>query len=166
MSKKGTLIFFCGKMGAGKSTIAQELALEPKTVLLSEDEWLAVLYPDEINNFNDYLKYSSRLKPLLKDHVGSILNFGLTVVMDFPGNTVKQRAWFKEIVSKNRAAHKLIYLDVDDQLCLKQIKQRRDGNPERVQFDTEETFHQLASYFEAPSGEEGFNIDVIRRKNL
>ena len=41
-----------------------------------------------------YVKYSARLKPLLKRHVREILDAGVSVVMDFPGNTVRQRAWF------------------------------------------------------------------------
>jgi predicted kinase len=69
MNRYGTLIFFCGKMGVGKSTKAMEMAREIGAILLSEDDWLSRIYPEEINNFNDYLKYSSRLKPLIKTHV-------------------------------------------------------------------------------------------------
>ena len=35
---KGTLTFFCGKMGSGKSTKAREIAQKNNAVLLSEDE--------------------------------------------------------------------------------------------------------------------------------
>jgi predicted kinase len=47
MHQKGILIFFCGKMGSGKSTKSQEIAKEMGAILLSEDEWLAAIYPDE-----------------------------------------------------------------------------------------------------------------------
>ncbi|WP_145974153.1 AAA family ATPase, partial [Thalassobacter stenotrophicus] len=40
----GTLIFFCGKMGAGKSTLAKRLAEEKGAVLISEDDLLSKLY--------------------------------------------------------------------------------------------------------------------------
>ncbi|MEM7180204.1 MAG: ATP-binding protein [Spirochaetota bacterium] len=146
---KGTLVFFCGKMGAGKSTKAKEFATELGAILLSEDDWLAKVYPEEIQNFADYRKYSARLKPLLAEHVRSILNKGISVVMDFPGNTRKQRAWFKEIFLQDNIPHKLIYLQVEDDICLKHLKQRRKTSPERSQFDTEEVFHQVTSYFEA-----------------
>lgn len=63
MNKLGTLVFFCGKMGAGKSTKALEMTRDIDAIVISEDDWLAKLYPEEINNFNDYIKYSSRLKP-------------------------------------------------------------------------------------------------------
>jgi len=36
----GTLIFLCGKMGAGKSTQSKVIATEYNAVLLSEDERL------------------------------------------------------------------------------------------------------------------------------
>ncbi len=62
MNKQASLTFFCGKMGAGKSTKAQALAQQTDAILLSEDHWLATLYPDEINTFDDYIKYSTRLK--------------------------------------------------------------------------------------------------------
>jgi predicted kinase len=165
MSKKGTLIFFCGKMGAGKSTKAQQMVRETGALLLSEDDWLATIYPEEIRSFDDYRKYSARIKLLLKNHVRDILNAGMSVVMDFPGNTRNQRAWFKEICAGHEIPHKLVYLDVDDKLCLKQIAQRRKAHPERAQFDTEEVFHQVTGYFQAPSEEEGLDIEIVRRQD-
>ena len=161
---QGTLLFFCGKMGAGKSTKAKELASDLGAVLLSEDEWLAKVYPEEIQTFADYRKYSARLKPLLKQHVKDILNKGISVVMDFPGNTRKQRAWFKEIFLQDNIPHKLIYLQVEDAVCLEHLQQRRKNSPERSHFDTEEVFHQVTSYFEAPSEEEDFKIEVIKKE--
>lgn len=92
MKQKGTLVFFCGKMGSGKSTLSHKIALKEEAILLSEDEWLENIYPEEIVNFDDYTKYSSRLKPLMKQHVQNILFSGISVVMDFPGNTENQRA--------------------------------------------------------------------------
>ena len=34
------LIFFCGKMAAGKSTLSKALAGQEQAVLLAQDEWL------------------------------------------------------------------------------------------------------------------------------
>ncbi|MHB1705895.1 MAG: AAA family ATPase [Acidithiobacillus sp.] len=90
-----------------------------KRSFLSEDDWLSAIYPEEINNFDDYIKYSSRLKPLLKGHVRRILQSGVSVVMDFPGNTKKQRVWFKEIFFEAQIPHKLIYLKIRGSIVLK-----------------------------------------------
>jgi predicted kinase len=165
MNKYGTLIFLCGKMGAGKSTKAIEMAGEIGAILLSEDDWLSKIYPEEINNFNDYLKYSSRLKPLMKTHVQNILKSGVSVVMDFPGNTRTQRRWFKDIFSEFNLPHRLIYLEADDRLCLKRLAHRRESNPGRARFDTEDVFRQVTSYFEPPCNAEGFKIEVVKCTN-
>ncbi len=166
MSKQGTLIFFCGKMGSGKSTKAIALANEYDAILLSEDEWLSAIYPEEIKVFDDYIKYSSRLKSLLKKHVQNLLNSGISVVMDFPANTYNQRAWFKEIFSEDKIPHKLYYLEASDALCLKQIKQRRKTEPNRADFDTEAVFDRVNSYFQPPTEAEGFNLQIVRRENI
>ncbi len=163
MSGKGVLIFFCGKMGAGKSTLSCRIAAERNAVLISEDEWLESLYPDQIGSFEDYLKFSARIKPLLKKHVTDILNAGTSVVMDFPANTLKQREWFSELLAEANCSHELIYVNVSDELCLRQIAQRRIEQPERATFDTEETFHRLTRYFQAPLETEGFNLVVMTR---
>ena len=92
-----------------------------------------------------------------------ILNFGVSVVMDFPGNTKKPRAWFKEIFTENHIPHKLIYLKADDQLCLRRLEQRRQSSPECAKFDTEEVFRQVTSYFQAPSDDEDFNVEVVNQ---
>lgn len=150
-------------MGAGKSTISQQLASDRKAVLISEDEWLAALYPDQIASFEDYIKFSGRLKPLVKSHVQNILCSGTSVVMDFPANTVSQRQWFKAIVAEIDAPHELNYLDTSEEICLEQIAQRRIERPERAKFDTEDVFHYVTSFFEEPSAEEGLNIKRIER---
>jgi predicted kinase len=162
MNTKGILIFFCGKMGAGKSTLSRQISQELNAILLSEDDWLSTLYAEEIKNFDDYLKYANRLKPLLKSHIISILNSGISVVMDFPANTRNQRAWFKDIFFDRGIPHRVIYLDVDDKTCIEQIAQRRETNPERALFDTEEVFHHVTSFFQPPSGDEGFALEMIK----
>jgi len=163
MDTKGTLIFFCGKMGAGKTTKSLQLAQELNAVLISEDDWLASLYPNEIKNFNEYLHFSMRLKPLVKAHVQNILKTGVSVILDFPGNTRIQRAWFIEVCSQVDAPHKLFYLKASDDQCLRHLGQRRVSHPERAAFDTEEVFHQVSSYFQAPEEDEGLDIHVLEK---
>jgi predicted kinase len=159
--KKGTLIFFSGKMGAGKSTKSKKVALERNAVLLSEDEWLESVYPSKISSLDDYVKYSSQLKPQIKKLVQSILSSGTDVVMDFPANTTSQREWFREIFTDIKAPHSLIFIDVTNEVCLKQIETRRVEQPERTAIDTVEMFEQVTKYFVEPALGEGFNITRI-----
>jgi len=158
VSECGALTFFCGKMGAGKSTKARALAGETDGVLLSEDAWLAALYPDQIASVDDYALYSGRLKAAIKPLVQSILQGGRDVVMDFPANTVRQRAWLKALGDEIGAPHRLIYLEVEDAVCLERIAARADAEPHRRLTDTPEIFHRMAAYFDPPSPVEGLCV--------
>ena len=161
MAHRGTLIFFCGKMGAGKSTKSKIVAIERNAVLISEDEWLSSLYPDLIKTFEDYIKFSGQLRPLIKSHVQNILRAGTNVVMDFPANTKKQREWFNRLSIEAESEAELIYLKANDVLCLKQIAQRSTEQPSRAAFDTKEMFHQVTKYFEEPDLSEVTNYELV-----
>ena len=160
INSKGTLHFFCGKMTASKSTRAAKLAIEYNAILLSEDEWLKTLYPDEIKVFEDYLRYAARLRPLLFDLVTDLLSKGMSVIMDFPANTREQRNWFKNLFSTHNFPHLLHYLDVDDEQCIQQLKIRSARLPDGAAFTTEAEFHHVNSYFQPPAEEEGYTIRV------
>ncbi|MFD7034833.1 AAA family ATPase [Mammaliicoccus sciuri] len=161
MNNLGTLYFFTGKMGAGKTTMSKQLTNEKNAVLLSEDEWLASLYPNKIKTIEDYQNLSKQIKPLIKKHVQNILCVGTDVFMDFPGNTKNQRRWLLNIANEINAYHKLIYINVDNQKCLEHLKIRQLEEPERNNFDTESTFNYLTSFFEEPKELEGLNIIEI-----
>lgn len=161
MEYDGTLYFFTGKMGAGKSTTAKKIAKDKNAVLLSEDEILKQFYPDQIKTFNDYLTFSNRIKPFIKNHVQNLLKIGTNVVIDFPGNTQKQRKWLSNIASEIYVSHKLIYLNISDETCLQRLKQRNIENPERANFDTLETYNYVSQFFEEPIEAEGLNIVEI-----
>ncbi|MEM8963691.1 MAG: ATP-binding protein, partial [Acidobacteriota bacterium] len=131
---------------------------ERNAVLLSEDDWLAQLYPGEVESFDDYVRLSRRMRPLVKDLVQKMLRAGANVVMDFAANTTKQRAWFKELCAEVRALHEMVYLAASNEVCLKHIAKRRLEQPERAVFDTEQVFLKVVQYFEEPEDAEGLNV--------
>ncbi|CAM4123522.1 AAA family ATPase [Shewanella aquimarina] len=161
MTLQGKLFFFCGKMGAGKSTKAKLIADENSAILLSEDEWLAAHFPQQIQSFDDYISYSNRIKPFIRRHVAQLINLGTNVVMDFPANTIRQRLWFASLCNELGCDHELVYLDLSDQQCLTHINKRRQEQPERARFDTEAMFHHVTQYFEPPTDDEGLNITLV-----
>lgn len=152
------LTLLCGKMASGKSTKGAELIVSRAAMLFSEDEWLSRLYPGQVNNIEDYVKYSNLIKPVVKPLVQSLLHKELDVVMDFPANTPGQRAWLRSIFAEVGADHELISLDVPDEVCLENLAKRRAEQPDRAATDTEEMFKAMSRYFSEPSEDEGFNI--------
>lgn len=158
MNRPVTLHFFSGKMAAGKSTLARRLAEQENAILIIEDDWLSKLYPQEINTIPDYLKYAARLKRVVSDHVLSLLSRGISVVMDFPANTIEQRNWFRSIYTKANVAHILHYIEVSDEVCKQHLKERSKDKPQGAAFTTEAEFDAITQYFRPPASEEGFNI--------
>ncbi len=154
-----TLHLVCGKIAAGKSTLARRLASEPATVLINEDDWLSRLYPDVMITIGDYVRYSGRLRDVMGCHVEDLLQAGLSVVLDFPANTVHLRQWMRGIFERAGAAHRLHYLDVSDAVCKARLLRRNEvGSHEFAPSEAE--FDQITSYFEPPSPDEAFNVIV------
>ena len=158
MVTKTTLHFFCGKMAAGKSTLAKALAKTNHAILLIEDDWLSHLYPEEITDIPEYSKYSARLKNIVSGHVVSLLSHGVSVVLDFPANTKDQRNWFRGIYEQANALHTLHFVDVSNDICKRQLKERSKYTPEGSAFTSEAEFDAITKYFQPPSEDEDFNI--------
>jgi len=155
-----TLHFVCGKMAAGKSTCARALADTHRAILLEEDHFLAILFGGEIHSIADYVTCSSRVRSALSGHIVSLLQNGIPVVLDFPGNTRNQRRWFRELIDRAQSGHQLHYLDVPDEVCKAQLRERSASLPQGAPFTSDAEFDAITTYFEPPSTDEGFDIVV------
>lgn len=151
-------MFFCGKAGAGKTTVAHALAPEHRAILLSEDIWMLRLYGDQLKVFDDYVRLSRQLKTVVGPLVVDLLRSGNTVVMDFQANTRNIRSWFRSVFEAAEAAHVLHWLQTPDEVCMQRIARRNHERPEGSHHLTEQEFLHISSYFEAPAEAEGFNV--------
>lgn len=154
-----TLHLLCGKIAAGKSTLAAKLASSRGTVLIAEDDWLNALFADDMSTASDYLQCASRLREILGPHISSLLNAGVSVVLDFQANTVESRVWMHDILETTNASHQLHVLAPPDDVCLERLRNRnkQGDHPFAV---TEAQFFQFSKHFVAPSPDEGFDIVV------
>ena len=157
-AERAKVYFMCGKMAAGKSTYARELAQTKNAVLLIQDEFLDVFYPGEILSIQDFVKYSARLRDALSLHIQDLLTRGVSVVLDFPGNTRDQRQWFREIIEGANVEHELHFIDMPDDLCKRQLRQRSETLPAGSAWTTDAEFDAITAYFQAPADDEKFNI--------
>jgi predicted kinase len=164
MTSPGTLYFFCGKMAAGKSTLARKIVERTGAILLVQDEWLAHLFPDDIVDVAAFRKFSARLGAALTEHVVRLLSLGLPVVLDFPGNTRTQRDWFRELIDRAHAGHELHLIDAPDALCKAQLRARSRDLAAGAAWTTEAEFDAITKFFDPPAPDEGFNIVRHERK--
>jgi predicted kinase len=154
-----TLFLFSGKIAAGKSTLANSLAAQRSTVLISQDHWLSKLFPDEISTLDDYVSCSARLRDAIGPHVVSLLQEGLSVVMDFPANTRQQRQWLREIFEAADVHHELHFIDVPNDVCKNRLRDRNKSGRHAFQ-PSEADFDLFTRFFVPPTDVEGFNITI------
>ncbi len=159
----GRLFFFCGKMASGKSTLAKQLAARENAMLFVQDDLLDALYPALIVNTASYIEYAGRINRTIKPYVVELLKRGVPVVLDFPGNTVNQRAWFRSIIDEAGAEHELHFVDTPGEICKAQLKARSAHLPPGTKWTTEEDFDLIASHFRAPGLDERFNVVMHNR---
>lgn len=151
------LHMFCGKVASGKSTLASDLARRPGMVLVSEDAWQSALFADQLKTVADYVRCSDRLRAMMGPHVSSLLNAGVSVVLDFQANTLASRAWMRSILEATQASHVLHVLDTPDEICRARLHPRNTGGAHPFTV-TDAQFDQVSAYFVPPTPEEGFNV--------
>ena len=151
-----TLYLLCGKIAAGKSMLAGRLARRPVTLLISLDHWMSLLFPAENRSIEDFARLSARLRAAMGPHVVDILRQDVSVVLDFPANTLRWRSWMRSLITEANVAHELHVLDVPDAVCKERLRQRNESGKHPYQV-SEATYDLFMSYFVLPAPEEEFN---------
>ena len=146
------LMFFCGKMAAGKSTLARNLAVRENAVLLVQDDFLNALFPGEITDIPGFVKCSFRLKNALTPHVCDLLSNGISVALDFPGNTLR------ELIERANVEHELHFVDASDASCKSQLRERSTGSPAGTPWTRDADFEAITAHFQPPTEDENFNV--------
>ncbi|MFL9867841.1 ATP-binding protein [Paraburkholderia fungorum] len=149
----------CGKIASGKSTLTARLMKDQRAILISEDVWMAHLYPDEIHTLADYVRCAGRIKTVLTDHIQSLLSAGTSVVLDFPFNTTNTRAWGHSLFRTAGCDHRLHYLDVSDEICKARLRARNASGEHPFQ-TSEAEYELITRHFVPPAPGEGFDIVV------
>jgi predicted kinase len=121
------------------------------------DHWRSTLFPVENKTIEDFAHLSLRLREAMGPHVVAILRHGLSVVLDFPANTVKWRSWMRSLIDEANVAHELHVLDVPDAICRARLRQRNASVEHQYSVD-ETTYDLFMNYFAPPTSDEGFNV--------
>ena len=157
LGEAAVLHMVCGKIASGKSTLTKRLARTENAVVISEDIWMVHLYPGELRTLDDYVRCSGRIRRALTDHIQALLSARMSVILDFPFNTVDSRAWGRELFNGAGVGHRLHYLDVSDEICKTRLR-ARNASGEHPFETTDAQFDQITQYFVPPSTTEGFQV--------
>lgn len=152
------LHLFCGRIAAGKSTLAARLAAAPGHVLIREDAWNAALWPGELRSVADYAVRVARLRSVMGPHVVALLRQGLSVVLDFQANDLHARGWMRGLIAASGAAHLLHLLEAEDALCLARLALRNAAGGHEFVVSAAE-YARFMAHFLPPAEAEGFCIE-------
>lgn len=154
-----TLQFIAGRAGSGKTTLARRLAVAEPAVVLCEDEWMSKLV-EPIDNLEKYLSAARRIRSVIAPLTVDLLRLGTSVVFDFAGNTVRERAWVRSIFEAADAEHALHVLDVDEPTCRLRVRQRNEVRPHGVFFGvvSDEQLAEVNRFFQPPHQDERFRL--------
>lgn len=153
----GALHVLTGKIAAGKSTLAARLAADTGGLVLAEDHWLPTLYPAQITSLEDYLRESMRFRTAIAPLIVDLLRRGLTIVLDFPANTVASRTWMRGLADTAGITATLHFLDLPDDVCRQRLHARNSAGTHAYQASDAE-FDQFTAHFVPPRADEGFAI--------
>lgn len=157
MTDTPTLHLLCGKIASGKSTLATALAAQPGHIKISEDRWLATLYAGEMTSVADYVRCAEKLRQAMGPHVVALLQAGVSVVLDFPANTLANRQWMRSLITASGAAHRLHFIDVSDEICKARLHARNaEGDHDFAATDAQ--FELITRHFVPPDEQEGFTL--------
>jgi predicted kinase len=156
-----TLHFVCGKAGAGKTTMARQIAAQTPALFICEDEWLIRL-AEPIESLEQYLAETRRIRSVVAPLCIDLLKLGMSVVLDFAGNTIRDRRWVRSVFEAASADHRLHYLPADVETCKARVRQRNLVKPEGLFFGTvtDEQVDEVNKFFTPPGIEEGFTTIV------
>jgi predicted kinase len=160
-SPMATLHFISGKAGAGKTTLARQIARTAPAILFCEDEWLSRL-ADPIENLQQYLTAARKIRSVIAPLSADLLKLGTSVVLDFAGNTVDDRRWVRSIFETAGAEHQLHYLPADDDVCKMRVRQRNVSQPDGLFFGyvSDQQADEANKHFTPPGAEEHFVVVV------
>jgi predicted kinase len=160
-SNEPVLHMICGKIASGKSTLAKKLSAADGAVRISEDEWLATLFGDQMHSIPDFVRCSAKLRQAMEPHILALLEAGVPIVLDFQANTLSSRAWLRSLADQAGVAHVLHYLEVSDVVCKARLAGRNASGGHEFSV-SDEQFVRITEFFVPPVDAEGFNLRIYR----
>jgi predicted kinase len=146
----------CGLVGAGKTTVARQLAAELPALRLSRDEWMLRLHGGAFDD-RSYIAALGPCTEALWQLAEEVLALGSDVVLDW-------NHWSRELRSAaaRRANGRVVvhYVDVSVETAIAQAAARTDADSHAL---NEAGVRHMATLLELPDESEGVPIVVHSR---
>ena len=154
------LILTCGLPGAGKTTLAMQLAAERSAVRLTKDEWLWA-----IGSSPWHRPTGEKLEQELWHFAQEILSLGLSVVLDFGLWARVERDEMRTVARHLGVGVELHYLEVPSDELWRRIEVRNSAPPWDNEPISRANLDEWLGMFQAPDAAELALFDPPPRGN-
>ncbi|MDR2702024.1 MAG: ATP-binding protein [Spirochaetaceae bacterium] len=146
----------CGKIGSGKSYVANEIVKYYKSIIFSADKIMLKLF-GEIDGRELFENKFNICKEIIYEISDNILeNTNGNIIFDFGFWAKNDRKILKERFNKYNVI--FVYINTDNNICWERVEKRnKENNPNNYVFD-KETFEYLSKLFENFSEDEEYII--------
>lgn len=151
-----TVVLLCGKLCCGKSTYTKTLLEHRRAMLLSCDELMLSLLPEQLGDLHDEVAHKAQA--YLFARAAELLALGIDVILDW-GFWQKESRRTAEAFFRSRGFDtEWIYLKVTDEEWRRRIAKRNAETPPDTYRVDEGLMEKCQARFEEPSPEEGITF--------
>ncbi|MDN5686402.1 MAG: ATP-binding protein [Brachybacterium sp.] len=154
----GTVHLMYGLAGAGKSTLAGELAARAPAVRFTLDQWMLRLYPELTIHDAAYGHRAETVRELIWSIAEQVLVSGTDVVLDWNFWSTARRTWALERASSVAATVILHRLSTSLEESTHRAREREAAGRTLAHRITRTGNDQLARLMEEPTDDEGLTI--------
>ena len=148
-----TLFLMVGLPGSGKTTLARQLEVEHKALRLTPDEWIPILYGDDLDQeMLDGVR--DPVENMQWQVAARALQLGVNVILDFGFWGRGERDDYRTRAAALGAQCKICFLDVSHEELSARLAARNANLPPGTFHVTQAQLDLWSEWFERPSADE------------
>ena len=151
------VVLLCGKLCCGKSTYTKALLERRRAMLLSCDELMLSLLPEQLGDLHD--EVARKAKDYLLARAVELLTLGVDVILDWGFWQKESRRTAEDFFRSRGFETEWIYLKVTDEEWRRRIAKRNAEGPPGAYRVDEGLLQKCISRFEEPDAAEGIEFN-------